>query len=171
MWHAPETSHALFATRTDASVVLVLLAYALLAAVNAVLVRIDLEKLRLPNVIVLPAIAAFGLLLVAAAAVDGEHESLARSLSAGVVLTVFYGVLWLLQPGGIGAGDVKLAALLGLALGWVSWQAVLTGALAASAIGGALGLALMRSKNARGPVKLPFGPPMIAGTWFAIALG
>lgn len=164
MWHA----FTPYAARADTAALIVCSAYCLLAIVSVLLIKVDLEQFRLPNAIVLPSVAAFGLLLAVAAVTGGERDSLARSLTAGVVHTVFYGLLWWLQPGGIGAGDVKLAPLIGLALGWVGWQAVLIGTVAASVIGGVIGLTLLRPGEARNPGKLPFGPPMIAGAWVAI---
>src|SRR5215470_15011565 len=47
--------------------------------------------------------------------------ALGRALLGGLVLGGTYLVLALLRPGGIGGGDVKLAGLAGLALGWLGW--------------------------------------------------
>ena len=155
----------------DAAAPVVLLAYLLLAVVSAALVKIDFDTLRLPNAIVLPSAAVFALMLTVAVVAGAESDRLATACAAAAALGFGYGLLWWLRPSGIGAGDVKLAALLGLALGWAGWQAVLVGTLIAWVLGGALGLALLASHHSARQANLPFGPPMIAGAWFAIALG
>ena len=80
--------------------------------VLGILSVIDIEQRRLPNVIVLPAAVA---ILLAQLVLNPDHawEWVAASLGAGLLFLV----LALISPSGLGMGDVKLAMLLGAALG------------------------------------------------------
>lgn len=68
-------------------------------------------------------------------------------------------------------GDVKLAGVIGLVLGWVGWSALAVGALAAFLLGGLVGLALIVLGRARRSTGIPFGPWMLGGAWVGILLG
>jgi len=73
-------------------------------------------------------------------------------------------------PSGIGLGDVKLALVLGLLLGWFGWGYVLVGALIAHLIQGAVAIALIAMRRANRNTQLPMGPALLAGAWCAIAV-
>ena len=66
--------------------------------------------------------------------------------------------------GGIGAGDVRMAALIGCVLGWDSWSAVICGTFLAFATAGVV----MIAAKSVGRSAIPFGPPMVAGAFFAL---
>lgn len=150
---------------------LLLSAFIFLAAISIVLALIDIDTFRLPNAIVYPAIATFGALLVAAALTSGDFGALTRALVGGISLAGFYGLLWFFWPGGMGLGDVKLAILLGLALGWVGWGALIVGAFAAFVCGGVFGGLLMLFGKAGRKTRIPFGPWMLLGAWIGIFVG
>ncbi len=73
-------------------------------------------------------------------------------------------------PGGMGLGDAKLAASVGAALGWISWQSLLTGTFAAFALAAVYGGALLVLHRATRTSHLPLGPFILIGTLAAIAL-
>jgi leader peptidase (prepilin peptidase)/N-methyltransferase len=98
--------------------------------VLVVLSVIDLDSHRLPNRIVLPSAA---LVLVARLATDPEHW--AAWVGAGVGAFACLLVLGLAYPAGLGMGDVKLALLLGAALGGAVVTALFLGTLAAGIAG------------------------------------
>jgi len=77
-------------------------------------------------------------------------------------------VLALASPGGLGMGDVKLAALLGLYLGWLGWAAVVLGALAGFVVQAVVALALLAARRIGLRGELPFGPAMLAGAALVI---
>ena len=149
------------------------LAYAVLAVACALLVVIDLAVFRLPDAIVGPTCAALIILLGIAAVFGGTPGRWGRALAAGVVLFVLYYGLALLRRSGIGFGDVKLAGLLGLFLGWLGWPSVLAGTLATFALGGVwAALLLLTRRSARGG-SYPYGPWMVLGAavgaaWVAV---
>ena len=148
-----------------------LLAFLTLTAVSIALALIDLDTKRLPNVIVLPALLAGILLLGAAALIRGDLAALAGAAIGGAALFALYLVLALVKPGGMGFGDVKLSAVLGLYLGFLGWGNLLVGAFAAFLFGGVFGLLLMLARRASRKTAIPFGPWMILGAWVGIFAG
>jgi len=177
---------------------IVLVAFLYFAAVSVVLALIDLDTKRLPNAIVLPSIGVGIVLLALAAAVGASTGSatggvgsatgsagsaigyagsttdwgtLLRALAGAAILYAFYFVVRVISPRGMGGGDVKLAALVGLYLGWCGWATLAVGAFAAFVLGGLFGVALILLRRAKRKTAIPFGPWMIAGAWAGIAVG
>ena len=148
-----------------------LVAFLVLTAFSIALALIDLDTQRLPNVLVLPALLAGVLLLAAAALVRGDIPALIGAGVGGAALFAFYFLLAVIKPGGMGMGDVKLAAVLGLYLGFLGWGNLLVGAFAAFLFGGVFGVALMLMRRAGRRSQIPFGPWMIAGAWLGIFAG
>ncbi|NEM91203.1 prepilin peptidase [Galbitalea soli] len=153
------------------SAALALVAFLYLTAISVALALIDLETHRLPNAIVLPAYAVGAVLLGAAALVGGHWDALLRGGAGVVALAALYFVLALVSRGGMGLGDVKLAGVLGLYLGWSGWGSLLVGAFAAFILGGVFGMALIVSRRAGRRSGIPFGPWMLAGAWIGIFAG
>lgn len=141
-------------------------AYLYLAAIAIALAAIDLDVMRLPNVIVLPSYLVAAALLVPAALLGGGVAPIVRGLAAAALLWVFY--RGLAHFGGMGGGDVKLAPLLGFYLGWLGWDAVAIGAFAAFLLGGVAGVVLMATRLAGRKSRIPFGPYMLAGAFLAV---
>jgi leader peptidase (prepilin peptidase)/N-methyltransferase len=165
---------AIFEATTTAEAVagwLELVAFLALTAVSIALALIDLDTKRLPNVIVLPALIAGVVLLGAAALLRGDLAALAGAGIGGAGLFAFYLILALIKPGGMGFGDVKLAAVLGLYLGFLGWGNLLVGAFAAFLFGGVFGLILMLARRAGRTTAIPFGPWMILGAWLGVFVG
>ena len=150
------------------SLVLAGIAYLYLAAVSVALALIDLETHRLPDKIVLPAYAVGAVLYCSAALISGDFG---RLLSAGlglVALWLLYFLMAVLYPGGMGFGDVKLAGVLGLFLGWLGWGTLIVGSFAAFLLGGVFALLLLATKRVSRKGGIPFGPWMLAGAWVGI---
>jgi leader peptidase (prepilin peptidase)/N-methyltransferase len=163
----------LLALRPDGVVsgILLFLAYAWFAAVSIALTAIDLDTRRLPDAVVLPSLAVLALLLAGAALVDGEILALARAAVGAASLYAFYLVLRIVRPGGMGGGDVKLAAVIGLVLGWLGWGPLVVGAFSAFVVGGLFGVALLLRGGATRRTAIPFGPWMLLGAWIGIVAG
>ncbi len=151
--------------------VLQLLAFGYLAAISIVLSAIDLDVRRLPNAIVLPSYLVAAALLVPAALLSGRPEALIPAAVGMVASVLFYGILWVVAPGGMGLGDVKLAGVLGLYLGYLGWAQLLVGVGAAFTLGGVFGLVLIAIRRAGRKSTVPFGPWMFAGAWVGIIVG
>ena len=146
-------------------------AFLYLGAVGVALAMIDIDVKRLPNAIVLPSYPAAAALLTVAAAVDGRWEDLLRAGLGMVALYAFYFLLALVYPAGMGFGDVKLAGILGLYLGWLGWAEVVTGGFLGFLFGGVVGGGLVLVRRAGRKSMLPFGPFMLAGALVAILWG
>lgn len=153
---------------SPAATVLILVALLYLAAVSVVLALIDLDTHTLPNRVVLPAYPVAAVLLTAAALLAGEPDRLLIGLAGGVALFGLYLLLAVLYPGGMGLGDVKLAGVLGLYLGWLGWGPLVVGAFAAFLLGGLFSLVLVITRRANRKSGIPFGPWMLAGAWLGI---
>jgi leader peptidase (prepilin peptidase)/N-methyltransferase len=124
-------------------------------AVLVVISRHDLERHVIPNRIVVPAWIA---VLLAHLAIHPHHwlEWILGSLGAGL----FFLVVLLAYPAGLGMGDVKLALLIGAALGWGVTAALLLGTLGAGLVSIALLIAHGSSARKRA---IPLGPFLAAG--------
>ncbi|WP_424346455.1 prepilin peptidase [Kocuria sp. CH-021] len=173
-------SHPLLAVATAALFVLVaaffglsweLPAYLFFAAVAVVLTVIDLRHHLLPNAVVLPALGIGFVLLALAAMGEGTWGALLRAALGALALFVLYLVLALISPAGLGMGDVKLAAVLGLFLGFQGWGALFVGAVLASVVGMVVGLAVLASRRGGLRSDVPFGPSMLAGALVAVVWG
>ncbi|MEU8126502.1 prepilin peptidase [Micromonospora sp. NPDC049049] len=140
------------------------------AAVGLVLARVDLACLRLPDPLVLVA----GLLalggLITAALLSGTPGRLPGALAGAAVAGGAHVLLALLPGSRLGFGDVKLAAVLGLPLGWLGWDALLTGLLLPHVLHGGLVLALLVTRKVHRTTLLPLGPALLAGAWLAALL-
>jgi leader peptidase (prepilin peptidase)/N-methyltransferase len=156
---------------TTAAFVLALVAYLYLAAISIALALIDLDTQRLPNVIVLPSYLVAAVLLVTSALLAGQPERLIPAAIGMAALFVFYLVLALSYAGGMGFGDVKLAGVLGLYLGYLGFGPLAVGAFAAFLLGGVFGIVMMLARRGSRKTKIPFGPWMLAGAWVGIFIG
>ncbi|MGK9146521.1 A24 family peptidase [Plantibacter flavus] len=142
-----------------------------LACITPSLVRIDVVQRRLPNRIVLPALLVGLPLVVLDAAVDGRPVW--EPLGAGLLVG---GFLYLCAMfGGLGMGDVKLGALLGLTVGCFGIEAVLLFSVVAVSTAGVVGGVIVIAGRLRGGTadwrtRIPFGPFLLLGAWTSIAL-
>lgn len=145
-----------------------LAAYACLAVVGVPLAAIDLIDLRLPTPLLAPLYPVLAMLFGLAALLEHEPARLLRAALGMVALLVFSLVIALLARGGLGAGDVRLAGVLGLALAWHDWMALVSGTLFGllyAAVAGAILIALRRASR---HTAIPFGPALIAGAFTAL---
>ncbi|GLY71366.1 prepilin peptidase [Amycolatopsis taiwanensis] len=146
------------------------LPYSVLAAVGATLGLVDVIEQRLPSVLTYSGVTVVGALMATSAILHSRGPDLLRALAGMVVLAVFYLVLALASDGGLGAGDVKLSALLGLALGWSSWSALIAATFLTWFLAG-LGWLLLRfiRRRPRGS-PLPLGPFLLLGALLTISV-
>lgn len=145
--------------------------YLYLAAIGVALTLIDLDTFRLPDVIVLPSYPVVAVLLGGAALLEGRPEVLLRMLLGGLALFLFYFLLKLAYPAGMGLGDVKLAGILGMGLAWLGWGSLVVGGFAAFVLGGLFSVVLVLGRRAGRKSRVPFGPWMLAGATVGLAVG
>ena len=150
----------------------VLVAYLYFGIVCTLLTFIDLAVQRLPDPYTLPAYLAGPLLLAAAAPFTEQgFPRLVYGLIGLAALWLVYGAQHFLLPDAIGRGDVKLAGVLGLYLGWAGWASVVVGWFAAFLLGGLFAVGLLAARRAGRKSSVPFGPWMLAGAWIGLIAG
>jgi len=143
-----------------------------LYTVLVALAIIDSATYRLPDRIVLPMLCLSIVWISVVALVDGTPEKIRFAICGSLVFFVILLVAHLISPRGMGFGDVKLAALMGLFLGASSSTLmdavvlVLWAMVVGFAIGTVAGLALLVRRGANHP--FPFGPYLAAGTMIAL---
>jgi leader peptidase (prepilin peptidase)/N-methyltransferase len=139
-----------------------------LGALGVALAAIDIRVQRLPDRLTLPAYPVLIALLTAAALAGHDLSALVHALLGGLVMAAGYLMLGLLRPGQLGGGDVKLAGLAGLALGWLGWTAVLLGATLGFVLAGVTSLGLLAARRVTLRSAISFGPYLLAGALLAI---
>jgi leader peptidase (prepilin peptidase)/N-methyltransferase len=150
---------------------IVLLAYWCLAAALVALVWIDLHEFRLPREITYTAFVISAAVIVIDGVVDDSNDAtLDAFIGAGIALAIML-VIYLASRGGMGDGDVRLAPLLGLHLGYLKLAIVPVGLFFGFLIGAVVGVAMMAVSKAGRKTALPFGPFLAAGTVLAIFIG
>ncbi|WP_129265249.1 A24 family peptidase [Streptomyces sp. M3] len=143
----------------------------LLAPVAVLLAVIDRRVHRLPDALTLPLAGAAAVLLGGAALLPEHGGSWTSALLGGAALGGFYLLLFLINPNGMGFGDVKLALALGIALGWYGWGVLCAGGFAGFLFGALYGTGLMLVRRAGRKTGIPFGPFMIAGALTGLLFG
>jgi leader peptidase (prepilin peptidase) / N-methyltransferase len=146
--------------------------YALFFWVLLVLSTIDLEHKLLPDRVVFPSIAVGAAGLGVAAVVRGYPSGLLHAAIGAVIFGGFLFVIAFINPAGMGGGDVKLAVLLGMFLGYLDgWGVVVAGMFLSFVLGGVIGVVVMLATGGGRKMQMPFGPFLALGTVVAILLG
>ncbi|NJP67727.1 prepilin peptidase, partial [Streptomyces spiramenti] len=132
---------------------------------------VDLAVLRLPDVLTYPmallAAGGLGLCTLLGGAAGGSWP---RALLAGVVLCGALLVLALINPRGMGLGDVKLSLALGVVLGWYGWGALVLGVFAGFLLASVYALHLVALRGAGRGTAFSMGPFLAAGTLVGVVL-
>ncbi|RAM36177.1 prepilin peptidase [Arthrobacter globiformis] len=145
-------------------------AFLLLAVVGVQLARIDVAHHLLPNPLVLTLLVAGLALLVLGSSATAEWAELLRAGAGAAILFVIFLILALISPNGIGMGDVKLAAPVGLYLGYLGWSHLFYGGALGFVLGGILSVVLIRLKRANFRSEVAFGPSMLAAALGTVLL-
>ena len=136
---------------------------------------IDIQIRKIPNRLIYPLTPALLVLMVAAAVLEGDPRRALDVVIAGLAAFAFIFVLALIQPKGMGVGDAKLAGVIGIALGYISYGFVIFGLFAGFAVGAVGGLGLVVARLATGgewrKQKIPFGPYLAAGALLTLLFG
>ncbi len=146
-------------------------AYLALLAGLLALACTDLELMLLPKRIVYPTLAVVSALLVVAAAGTGDWGKLGTAAACGVVAFAFFFALNFVNPRWMAFGDVRLALLIGVGLGWLGPGTVLLGFFLGFLLGAVIGVALILAKRIGPRSPVPFGVFLAAGAALAIYVG
>ncbi len=134
------------------------------------LALIDWRTHLLPTKLVWPTTLGTAALVGIAWLVTGDNQDLARSGGGFVIAYGTFFVLWFVYPKGLGYGDVRLAGVLGLALGYLGWGELLLGLYAGFLLGGVGGGLLTLAKVVQRKA-FPFGPFMVMGALLGVLCG
>ncbi len=132
---------------------------------------IDLHTRRIPNRLTYPLTPALLVLLSIAAALEGAPGSAVRALLGGLASFALLLVLALINPRGMGMGDVKLAAFIGIGLGYLGWGHVWLGLFAGFLGGGVVAGVLVASRLRGRKDHIPFGPWLSLGAILSLLAG
>lgn len=134
---------------------------------------IDWHTKLLPSRLVLPATAYAIVAAVVGWLVTGDTDDLVRAGIGLVAARTIFWVLWFIHSAGMGFGDVRLAALLGVALGHLGWSQLVVGVYSGFLVFGLPGLLLALVKRDRSVLRAayPFGPFMVLGALVGVLAG
>jgi leader peptidase (prepilin peptidase)/N-methyltransferase len=110
-------------------------------------------------------------LLAAAAVADDDPDAFLRALACAVASFAAFTVLHLVSPRAMGFGDVKLAFVLGLDLGWIGAGETVLGFVLGFLIGAVVGVVLLVTGIRGRKDHVPFGPFLAAGALTAVYVG
>jgi leader peptidase (prepilin peptidase)/N-methyltransferase len=143
-------------------------AYLYLATVGVALALIDFDLRRVPDSVILPSYIVTVVLLMPAGAASGDWHAAIRALAGMVALLALFFALAMAYPNGLGFGDVKLAGLVGMYLGWLSWNALFVTAIGSLLIAVAGGTAVLVTKHATRGIAVPIGPCLVGAAMLAL---
>lgn len=149
-----------------------LIAYLVFFAALVALSAIDLDTLRLPDLIVGGMMVVGIPLITVVSVVGGAPVQIQHALAGATFYFVFLLLAHLAFPRGMGFGDVKLSPLLGLFVGWLAVDGVTSVSLVLYAMltgfigGAAIGLLLFSFRRKSRPY--PFGPFLMGGAILVI---
>ena len=146
-------------------------AYCILMAVLVAQTWIDLKTQRLPREITYTGIILGAVALSIAAIVIAEPERIWMMVLGAAIALVAMWLIYTLSRGGMGDGDVRLAPLLGMYLGWLNPGIVLPGLFFGFIAGAVVGVAMMAIDRAGRRTAVPFGPFLAVGTIVGIFVG
>lgn len=136
-------------------------AFLFLALMGVQLARVDVALHLLPNPLVLMLLGGGLLLLLLPGLLGRQSDDLLRAVLGAFILFVGYLILGLISPGGIGMGDVKLAAPVGLYLGYLGWTHLLYGGLLGFVLNGVVTVIVLSRKGRNRATEVPHGPSML----------
>lgn len=129
---------------------------------------IDLDLFLLPKRIVYPVLFTTGILMGIAAIAGDDGPLFRRAVVSGFCGFGALLVLHIISPAGMGFGDVRLAGLIGLDLGWIGARQVVVGIFSGFVFAASVGIALLITRRRKSRDAVPFGPFLALGTLFVL---
>jgi len=146
----------------------ILLVFVYLVPVCVALSVIDWRTRLLPTWLIAPSYYVVGALCVLASLLTGDWAALRNAAIGWIGGFLFFFLMNLVFPAGMGYGDVRLSGVLGMALGWVGLGPLILGLYTGFFIGG-VGGAVLSGLKVFHRKHYPFGPFMVVGAWLGVA--
>ena len=127
---------------------------------------VDLREMRVPNRILFPGLLLSILTSLIVAIQLGNLNRFSLSILGGFLSVLIFFLIHLLNPSGLGMGDVKFAGLIGLALAWISFPIGLIGLAIAFIVSGIFAIARIAIFGRQPSAMIPFAPFMLVGLFF-----
>jgi leader peptidase (prepilin peptidase) / N-methyltransferase len=144
------------------------IAFSFFGVLGVALAAIDIAVQRLPDRLTLPAYPILITLLTGAAIVGHDFAGLLRALLGGLALAAVFLLLALARPGQMGGGDIKLAGVAGLALGWLGWPILIAGVALGFVLSAIVSLGLLAARRITLHSAMCFGPYLVGGALVAM---
>lgn len=146
-----------------------LLPFAGFLLLTASLMLTDIDDMRIVDRLNLRGSALLVVALGVTSLATDQLPAFWRGLGGGAAYFAGSLLLFVLARGnGFGAGDVKLAPMLGVFTAYFSWTTLARSVFATAFIGGILAVAVLVFSEAKRDTELPYGPAMILGAWLSI---
>lgn len=147
-----------------------LVAYLVSFSAMLAITIIDARHYVIPTRLVYPTWLFAVAVLASTAVAQDRMDQLFSAVAGAFIAWAFFAVVWLIHPRGMGFGDVRLALLVGLLLGWFSLGTVMRGLLVSLILSAVTGLIVI-ALRLRGPKDaIPFGPFLTIGAAATILL-
>ncbi len=131
----------------------------------------DLSHRLVPRRLLYAALALIVPLLVGASAMDHQwHDVTGSAVAGGVAFGLFFGIWWFV-PRGMGFGDVRLAAVIGITVGYLSLLHAYVAFLSGFIVGLLFGVVMMVISSSGHKTRIPFAPSLAIGAVIAVFWG
>lgn len=150
---------------------LVLAPFCVLFALLVVVAVTDLSYRLVPRRLIYASLILIVPLLVATSAVDHSWTHLSGSAIAGAVAFGFFFTIWWFIPQGMGYGDVRLAGVIGICVGYLSLVHAYLAFFGGFLIGMVFGLIMMAVLASGRKTRIPFAPALSVGAVLAVFFG
>jgi leader peptidase (prepilin peptidase)/N-methyltransferase len=140
------------------------------ALVALVLALVDVAVHRLPDRLILAALAGTIVVFGIAAVTTGDYHRLGVAVACGLGCGIAYFAIVFLTPSGMGLGDAKLSVLVGLTCGWFGIRTAIVAIFAGIIFAGLSAIALLLTRRVTRRDRIAYGPFMLLGALAAVVL-
>lgn len=131
--------------------------WVLLGAVGTLLAEIDWRTQQLPAALVNPTLLTTAALIAGTSTATSDWRGLVHAVAGWAAGATLFGLAWLASPRSLGYGDVRLGALLGTALGWMSAAVAISALFLALVLAAAVGLSMRMAGRLQSDGLIPLG--------------
>lgn len=144
--------------------------FLLIIPLGCLLGAIDIACLRLPEALVWPSIGVSAVAFVCLGLVTLQWSDTLRAGGGALALGLVYLLLALVPGAQLGLGDVTLAILLGMYLGWLGWGWVVLGGIMPFLVNVPFALWVLIVRKGGRKAEMPFGPAILIGVYLTVVV-